>query len=162
MGLRVSGITLMCHEGDQRTHFFGRGPLLTHPVAVVSYESWQKRFGGDAELVGKDVLLNSHQFRVIGIAPEGFKGTEFVYSPEIWLPVSMMEWAEPGATWLEDRSSKNFFAIGRLKSGVNSRQAEASLDLLVQQLGREYPKENEGESIKLTSGVHHPNCAVQW
>ena len=122
---------------------------LSHPVIVVSYDSWQRRFGGDPGLVGKDVLINNHQFKVIGIAPEGFKGTEFVYSPEIWLPASMMEWAEPGANWIDNRNAKNFFAIGRLKSGVSARQAEASLNLLSQQLGKEYPDSNEGQTIKI-------------
>jgi macrolide transport system ATP-binding/permease protein len=121
----------------------------TNPVVVISYDSWQRRFGGDPNLVGKEVLINNHQFRVIGVAPEGFKGTEFVYSPEIWLTASMMEWAEPGATWLDDRDSKNFFGIGRLKSGINSRQAEASLNLLSQQLAKEYPDSNEGQTIKV-------------
>src|SRR5687768_5481509 len=122
---------------------------LSHPVVVISYDSWQKRFGGDPDLVGRDVLINNHQFRVIGIAPEGFKGTEFVYSPEIWLPAAMVEWAEPGATWLDDRDNRNFFGVGRLKSGIDSRQAEASLNLLSQQLAKEYPDANEGQSIKV-------------
>ena len=121
----------------------------TSPVVVLSYDSWQRRFGGDPNLVGKDVLINNHQFHVIGIAPEGFKGTEFVYSPEIWLPASMMEWAEPGATWIDDRNSKNFFGVGRLKPGVNAQQAEASLNLLSQQLGKEYPDSNEGQTVKV-------------
>jgi predicted permease len=122
---------------------------LSHPVAVISHESWQRRFGGDPSLVGKDLLINNHQFRVIGITPEGFKGTELVYSPEIWLPASMMEWAEPGANWIDSRYAKNFFGIGRLKSGVSTRQAEASLNLLTQQLAKEYPDTNEGQSIRL-------------
>src|ERR1041384_3156074 len=122
---------------------------LSHPVIVVGYECWQRRFGGDPSIVGRDVLLNNHQFHVIGIAPEGFKGTELVYSPEIWLTASMMEWAEPGATWLDNRKSKNFFGIGRLKEGVNSRQAEASLNVLAQQLAKEYPDTNEGQAIKV-------------
>jgi macrolide transport system ATP-binding/permease protein len=122
---------------------------LSHPVVVVSYDCWQRRFGGDPGLVGRDVLINNHQFSVIGIAPEGFKGTEFVYSPEIWVTASMMEWAEPGATWIDRRSTKNFFGIGRLKSGVSARQAEASLNVLSQQLAKEYPDDNEGQSIKV-------------
>ena len=122
---------------------------LTAPVIVVSYDSWRGRFGGDPNLVGKEVLINNHQFQVIGIAPEGFKGTEFIYSPEIWVLASMMEWAEPGATWLDHRSAKNFFGIGRLKQGVSASQAEASLNLLAQQLGKEYPDENEGQSIRI-------------
>jgi macrolide transport system ATP-binding/permease protein len=122
---------------------------LANPVAVVSFESWQKRFGGDPDIVGKDVLLNNHPFKVIGIAPAGFKGTELVYTPEIWLPSSMMQWVEPGANWLEDRDSRNFFAVGRLKPGVNSRQAEASLNLMAQQLAKEYPDTNEGQSVRI-------------
>ena len=122
---------------------------LANPVAVLSYESWQKRFGGDPDVVGKDVLLNNHQFKVVGIAPPGFKGTELVYTPEIWLPSSMMQWVEPGADWLEDRNTRNFFAVGRLKPGVSARQAEASLNLLAQQLAKEYPDTNEGQSIKV-------------
>ncbi|HEU5459027.1 MAG TPA: ABC transporter permease, partial [Pyrinomonadaceae bacterium] len=120
---------------------------LSHPVIVISYDSWQRRFGGDPQLVGKNVLLNNHQFRVVGIAPQGFKGTEIVYSPEIWVPASMIEWVEPGAKWLNNRNAKNFFAVGRLKPGVDSRQAEASLNLLAQQLAKEYPDANEGQSI---------------
>lgn len=122
---------------------------LSHPVAVLSYNAWQRRFGGDPDLVGKEVLLNNHQFRVIGITPEGFKGTEMVYTPEVWLPAAMMEWVEPGATWLDDRNTRNFFANGRLKPGVDPRKAEASLNLLALQLAKEYPDTNEGQTVKL-------------
>lgn len=122
---------------------------LTHPVIVVGYDCWQRRFGADPGLVGKDVLINDHQFRVIGIAPQGFKGTELVYSPEMWVPAAMMEWVEPGATWLDNRNTKNFFAVGRIKTGVDSRQAEVSLNLLAQQLGKEYPDSNEGQSVRI-------------
>src|SRR5712691_6634969 len=123
---------------------------LSHPVAVVSYGCWQRRFGGDTNLVGQDVLLNNNTFQIIGIAPEGFKGTEFVYAPEMWVPISMLEWAEPGAKWLDDRSSGNFFAVGRLKPGINAKQAALSLNLLAQQLAKEYPDTNEGQKIQLT------------
>jgi predicted permease len=122
---------------------------LSHPVAVISYGCWQRRFGGDASLVGRDVLLNNHPFRIIGIAPERFKGTELVYTPEIWLPASMMEWAEPGNMSLDNRNAGNFFVVGRLKPEIGKREAEASLNLLAQQLGKEYPDTNEGQSIKL-------------
>src|SRR5215216_4283080 len=99
----------------------------SHPVIVLSYDCWQRRFNGATDVVGKEVLINNHQFQIIGVAPQGFKGTEFVYTPEIWLTASMIEWVEPGATWIDERGTKNFFGIGRLKSGVSSRQAESSL-----------------------------------
>ena len=122
-----------------------------HPVIVLSYDCWQRRFNGSTDVVGKDVLINSHQFQVIGVAPPGFKGTEVIFTPEMWLTASMMEWAEPGANWLDDRSTKNFFGVGRLKPGVSASQAEASLKLLAQQFAKEYPDTNEGQSIALTA-----------
>jgi len=123
----------------------------SHPVIVLSYDCWQRRFNRAADVVGKEVLINNHQFQVIGVAPEGFKGTEFVYTPEIWLTASMIEWAEPGATWIDHRNTKNFFAVGRLKSGVSARQAETSLKLLAQQLAKEFPDSNEGQTITITA-----------
>lgn len=122
-----------------------------HPVIVLSYDCWQRRFNGGSDVVGKNVLINNHQFQVIGVAPPGFKGTELVYTPEMWVSASMMGWAEPGANYIDDRSTKNFFGIGRLKSGVSASQAEASLKLLAQQLAKEYPDTNEGQSITLTA-----------
>jgi predicted permease len=122
---------------------------LTHPVVVVSYQMWQRRFGGDPDLVGREVLLNDHKFQVIGIAPAEFKGTELIYSPDLWVPASMMSWVEPGSDFLDKRSVNNFFAVGRLKPGMNARQAEASLNQLALQLGKEYPNDNEGQSIKV-------------
>src|SRR5262245_25278709 len=50
-----------------------------HPVAVVSYGCWQRRFGGDSNPVGKTIKLNGHDFTIIGVAPEGFRGTVLVF-----------------------------------------------------------------------------------
>ncbi|HKQ62297.1 MAG TPA: ABC transporter permease [Candidatus Polarisedimenticolaceae bacterium] len=122
---------------------------LAHPVAVVSHACWLRRFGGDAGLVGREIQLNGHAFTVIGVAPEGFRGTEIIYTPEIWIPTMMLAWVEPGADWLERRRTQNLFAIGRLKPGVGIEQAESSLNLLGAQLAREFPDENEGQSIRL-------------
>jgi predicted permease len=123
---------------------------LANPLAVISHGSWQRRFGKDPDIVGKDVAINGHNFTIIGVAPEGFIGTELIYTPEIWVPMSMQEWIEPGNKWLDRRGTQNIFATGRLKPGIRPEQAEASLNLLAQQLGQEYPNDNEGLTIKLT------------
>jgi predicted permease len=122
---------------------------LSHPVAVISHGSWLRRFGGDPDLVGKEMLLNGRPFKIIGIAPEGFTGTEIIYTPEIWIPMNMLGWIEPGANWLDQRGTQNIFAVGRLKPGVTIRQAQASLNILNDQLAREYPDDNEGQTIRL-------------
>ena len=122
---------------------------LSHPVAVISYDSWQRRFGGDPAIVGQQILINGHKFEIVGVAPEGFSGTELVYTPELWVPIMMQEWIEPGNAWIEERRTQNIFVTGRLKPGVTTEQAEASLNVLASQLALEYPNTNEGQKITL-------------
>ncbi|HVF45420.1 MAG TPA: ABC transporter permease [Pyrinomonadaceae bacterium] len=125
-----------------------RAPLAS-PVAVLSHGAWVRRFGADTSIVGKDITLNGHPFRVVGVMPEGFVGAEVVYTPEVWVPMTMQEWIEPGNAWLERRTTQNIFAVGRLKDGVTREQAEASLNVLAKRLGEEYPDTNEGQRIAL-------------
>ena len=121
-----------------------------HPVVVLSYGCWQRRFGADPGIVGQTIILNSHQFTVIGIAPEGFTGTERIFTPEVWAPSMMQAWIDPGAAGLEQRGSSQWFTVGRLKPGVSATQARAALNALAAQLGQEYPQTNEGMTVQLT------------
>ncbi|MBO0859261.1 MAG: ABC transporter permease [Chloracidobacterium sp.] len=123
---------------------------LSHPVVVISYSLWQTRFGGDPSVVNSDVLINNRKFKIIGVAPAGFKGTEVIYTPEIYAPFAMQKWIEPENDYLDDRKAANMFAIGRLKTGVSASQAEASLNLLAAQLGKDFPNDNEGLKIQVT------------
>ncbi|HWO03079.1 MAG TPA: ABC transporter permease [Blastocatellia bacterium] len=122
---------------------------LASPVAVLSYGCWTRRFGADTGIVGQDVLINGHSFKIIGVTPEGFTGTEMIYTPEIWVPMMMQEWIEPGNGWLDRRRSGVIFATGRLAPNVLAQQAEASLNVLAAQLGKEYPDTDEGQTIQL-------------
>jgi putative ABC transport system permease protein len=135
----IKGRTFLPEEDQTR---------LAHPVVVLSYGYWQRRFGG-GEIIGREILLNNHPFQVIGVAPQGFKGTEIIYSPDLWVPISMLEWVEPGSSTLDNRKAQNCFAIGRLNPGVNSRQAEISLNALARDLGKEYPDSNEGQTVRV-------------
>lgn len=119
-----------------------------NPVAVVSYDSWQRRFGGDPNLVGKTIKINNYSFNIVGIAPEGFTGTVLIFTPEIWVPVMMARQIEPGSNWLEQRNSRAFFAFGRLKRGVTEAQAGTSLSALAVQLAHEHSLA-EGVQINL-------------
>jgi len=120
-----------------------------HPVAVLSYGCWQRRFAADRSVIGRTVSLNGRVFTVVGVAPRSFTGTEVAYVPELWVPMAMAKTIEPGSTWLEARSSDNLFVVGRLKPGINVAQAQSALAADTLQLGREYPKENEGRGIRL-------------
>jgi macrolide transport system ATP-binding/permease protein len=122
---------------------------LSHPVVVISHSLWQTRFGGDPSVVDKDVLINGMKFKVIGVAPAGFKGTEVIYTPDIYAPFATQKWIEPESDYLDKRDESNMFAVGRLKPGVSVAQAEASLNLLAAQLAKDFPNENEGMMIQV-------------
>src|SRR3954466_11410959 len=121
----------------------------SHPVVVLSYGCWQKRFASDPAIVGRTVLVNNVPFTVVGVARKGFIGTDVAYAPEFWTPMMMGPVIEPGSDWLESRNSDNSFVVGRLKPGITKPQAEASLRALALQMGKEYPKENAGRGIEL-------------
>lgn len=114
-----------------------------HPVAVLSYGCWQRRFGRDPNLIGKTVTINNHRFTVVGIAPPEFNGTALIFTPEIYAPISMTKQIEPGANWLENRGNGSLMMLGRLQPNVTAVQAKAALDALAVQLRREQP--NDGD-----------------
>jgi predicted permease len=121
-----------------------------HPVAVISYGCWQKRFGADPSVVGRQVKFNSMDFTVLGVAPQGFFGTELFYTPEVFFPLMMQKELEGGSGYLDRRDVSNTFIVGRLKSGVTLPQGQAGLNSVARKLAEEYPKEDAGMKIMLT------------
>ncbi len=121
----------------------------SHPVAVLSYGCWQKRFASDPSVIGRTVSFNNHPFIIIGVAPKDFVGTEIAYAPQFWTPMMMAKTIEIGSRWSDQRDSDNLFAVGRLKKGVSIPQAEASLRSLTAQLAAEHPAENVGRGVRL-------------
>ena len=116
----------------------------THPVVVLGYGLWQQRFGSNPTIVGKNITLNGRSFSVIGVAPEGFRGTRAGMMPDIWVPLMMGNGAER-----EERSSRGLEMIGRLKDGVTIAQVQSSMSLLANQLAETYPDTNRGLGIDL-------------
>jgi predicted permease len=121
----------------------------SHPVAVITYACWQKRFASAQNVMGQTLRINGVSFTIVGVAPEGFHGTEVAYMPEIFVPTMMAQQIEPGSTWLDGRDDDNLFALGRLKDGVTIAQAESALTTITQDLAKEYPSENEGRGVRL-------------
>ena len=121
-----------------------------HPVTVLSYECWRRRFGSDPAVLGKSLIVNGRSYEVVGVLPRGFYGTEIIAAPEMWFPVSMQSEIEVGNSWLDKRGVENLFIQGRLKPGVGADRARAALDAVAEQLDREFPEINEGKRVTLS------------
>ena len=121
-----------------------------HPVIVLSDGYWRSAFGADPDVVGQLVKVNGMPFTVLGVMPREFRGTERLFVPDVWVPVAMVGHIESGNDWLERRQTQNIFLLGRLRDGVSPAAAEASLNTIAEQLGREHPQLNEGMRFVLT------------
>jgi putative ABC transport system permease protein len=115
----------------------GFGPLITPAdddpgaprVADISYGLWQRAFGADRGIVGREILLNGSKCTVIGVMPTGFRFPPGeVDPPDVWTPLQFNP-ADPG-----ERASHSFWLLGRLKPEVTPAQAQAELTSLVKHL----------------------------
>jgi len=122
-----------------------------HPVVVLGYTFW-KKLGSDPAIVGSPITLNGQSFTVIGVAPAAFTGVDVGFSPDLWVPMSMHQWARPGADfWWETRRALLLSVIGRLKPGVTMSEAQAQMRTIAKQLEQAYPDVNKERSIALLS-----------
>ncbi len=119
----------------------------SHPVAVLSHRIWKRRFGSDPGITGTTVLINAHPFTVVGVAPRGFTGTSVLVTPDVWVPLMMVDQAFPYAVNLGGRFDPWLFLIGRLKPGLGLAQAQAGLEVLAANLERQHPDEYAGKSV---------------
>ena len=129
----------------------------SHPVLVISYELWQRRFGGNPNVIGQTVPLNGYAFSIVGVAPPGFQGTTVIRN-EAWLPISAMSLATPrrSTSMLQAREAVWLIMGGRLKPGISVAQANAELTAIGAGLEREFPNENRGKGLKAMASAVIP------
>ncbi len=122
-----------------------------HPVAVMSYGTWQARYGRRENVVGQTIRVNGMSFTVIGIGPRGFIGVNAIFGPDLWIPVAMAEVLFPTELQnaLTDRTKAIFTGVGRLNPGVTQRDAQANLATIEADLAREHPSTGEGRAISV-------------
>lgn len=120
-----------------------------HPVAVIAYQTWQDRYHGDPNIIGRIQMLDGVKHTIIGVAPKGFYGTFVGYSFQFWVPASMESLFTGGDYKLENRGARWVEGFALLKPGVTITQAQAEVSALARRLENEYPATNLGRSIKL-------------
>src|SRR6266568_2724931 len=124
------------------------------PVAVLSFDFWQSRFGADQEILGKTIRLDRYPFTIVGVAAAGFQGTQTVRPIDLWIPVTMQPQAIPrmSASILQDRAAGWLLLFGRLKPGVTRGQAQTDLEPIADELAHEFPETNGTRRVAVLGG----------
>jgi len=108
-----------------------------HPVAVLSYGFWQRRFAGDVSVIGKSITLKAHPFTIIGVTPPAFFGEAVGRAPDIWAPLMMQPTFDRGQSYLGDANTGWLRIMARLQPGMSEAQAQASLAIRLEQIKAE-------------------------
>jgi predicted permease len=146
-----------------------RGRLLTPdddkpnapPAAVMSYRFWEQELNRDPSVVGQTFIINGTNFTVVGITPQEFFGTRVRKAPDFWLPLAFHPQVELRKSFLDNNQVSFMMLLGRLKPGVSIGQAQATVNLQLQQfltelagsqLTDERRRANQETYIKLAEG----------
>jgi predicted permease len=118
------------------------------PYIVLGYDFWQKKFGGDAGIVGKQALIDGQEATIIGVTPKGFQGTQFVLNLDGYIPLNMQPTPTTPTFWT-DRSARGLAVLARLKPGVSRQQAQSSLNVVMARLAEQNPATDKGVTIRV-------------
>ena len=121
------------------------GPAGPPAAAILSHAFWQRRFGGDPAIVGKDVELGNGRVRIVGVLAPGF---ELLFPPRVRIERAPEMWTAARINVeTANRNNVVFRVIGRLKPGVSVEQAQLQADHVASDLREHFP-------IKQTSGLY--------
>jgi putative ABC transport system permease protein len=104
-------------------------------VAVITHSLWQRRFGGDPNILNKTITINSVVRTIIGVMPERFN---FPKGAEVYAPLALTP------ELIKNRGSHGYYVIGRLKSSASINSAQAEIDNIMARLEQQFPETNKG------------------
>ena len=100
------------------------------PVAVITYDYWQRRFSGAAAAIGSIMRVNDVAVTIVGVTPPGFSGDIIGQPLDFWLPMMMDPVIQPGMNLLNDRGWSWLMMMGRLKPGVTLETARQEVSAI--------------------------------
>jgi predicted permease len=107
-----------------------------HPVVVISYDYWNRRFNRDMGAIGKKILVNNYPMTIVGVSAAGFAGIDPARSPQMRVPILMKPVIVPEWTWvrMDDERTRWVQVFARLKPGQTIESAQAPLQGLFTQI----------------------------
>ena len=123
-----------------------------HHVVILSYGTWKSRYGGDAGILGKTVLLDREPYQVVGVMPSDFQfplqGTPFFRPGQIWTPIAFSQ------NDLTNRADNfDFGVIARLKDGATSGTANSDVQLCARQIQQQFYPQQFKSSAELEASA---------
>src|SRR5262249_25827356 len=112
------------------------------PVAILSHGLWQRRFGADPSVVGKNITLNGNSVTVIGVMPASFSFPGF-RNTEIWTPIQQIIRTSCGRGCITIR------VFARMKPDVTLERAKAEMNTIAVRLEQQYPEDNKDVRVTL-------------
>jgi putative ABC transport system permease protein len=112
-------------------------------VMLISERLWKKTFGGDPNIIGRDIRLDGTPRTVVGVMPTGFR---FPSQTDVWVPVGSvfgMAWTSGSSPSNRDRSWRSDQAIARLKRGATIQTAQSEMSVIAERLAQQYPDTNK-------------------
>ncbi len=110
------------------------------PVCVLSYATWQSRFGGDAQILGRTLTLDTKSYTVVGVMPPGFK----FWAGDVWLPVGL----EADSEIMRSRVLRfDAWVVGLPKPGISMPEAVAELNVIARGIAQQHPDTNKGVGV---------------
>src|ERR1043166_477443 len=113
------------------------------PVVVLSYALWQRRFGGQANILNQSLTFNSKSYTVIGVMPPEYA---FPTRVEMWVPVGPLS---DDPNWQQRGNHPGLYGVGRLKPGVTQAQAQADMNNIAANLNKQFPDSNANNGIRM-------------
>ena len=110
-------------------------------VVIISHGLWRRRFGNDADILGRSLKIEGRFYTVIGVTPPGFE----LFGAQLFLPLS----ARPG-NWAQNREARDLMVFARLGPGVSATQARAELETIARGLAESYPATNRDIGVRVT------------
>ena len=127
-----------------------------NPVVVLSHGLWQRRFGGQTNILNQSLTLNGKSYTVIGVMPKGYLYPSRV---DMWVPVGQVA-ADPN--WEQRGNHPGLYGVARLKPGATLEQAQADMDNIAANLEKQYPDSNAGNRVRIRPMLEIYVSDVRW
>jgi predicted permease len=136
------GRLILPGEGDQPS---------TGNIVVLGYTYWQKRFGGNPNVVGRTIGFDGHPVTVVGVSEKKFHGPYAIVEMDAYAPIGMHNIStrdiDPG--FFTQRAQRELHVLATLRPGVTTDQAQAALQVIATRLSEQFPETNHGQTIRV-------------